>query len=72
MTDKELSAFALNEIASQVSDWLTWHKEHRAVEGLATEDGTHLVSIPARCWPSHGQLQNWVAALHRASQHLGE
>ncbi len=57
-------AIQLDTIRRQVDGWVAFNVEQRAKEGLASTDETHLIAPP--CWPSHGVLRNWSAALAQA------
>lgn len=67
MKDEALP-FQLDVIARSIEHWLEWDSGRRASEGLTTEDGTHIMSLPVPVWPSHGMFRNWIAVLRQASE----
>lgn len=63
-------AAALMTIRWILGRWIEWSTENRAKENLRTDADTHIMSLPVPFWPSHGQMQNWIEALERATHLL--
>jgi hypothetical protein len=63
----EALPFQLEVIARSIEHWLEWDNGQRTSEGLTTEDGTHIMSLPVPVWPSHGMFRNWIAVLKAAA-----
>jgi hypothetical protein len=69
-TKDETNGFQLREIAGQIRRWLKWHRQVRDCESLATSSDTAIMALPVPTWPTHGQLEAWIAAMERAADKL--
>lgn len=70
MVEQDVTVIRLQTIAAIVQSWIDWSKEGRTIEGLTTEDGTAIMSLPVPIWPTHGSLAVWVETLNNAATAL--
>lgn len=61
-------ATKLDFLADHINSWLEWHSADRTRHEMATEDGTHIMSLPVPMWPTHGQFKRWIETLREGAK----
>ena len=65
--DREQANATIENMIAMLRYWKNWNKRERDLEKLSTDDDTAIITVPPH-WPTHGQIDHWIAALEKLQE----